>query len=537
VSATESVIDGGLAVVGVPASDAAPATGSRVRLGRLAPVVAVALAVVVAMLTISPWPVGIFEDDAMYTILAKSLAEGHGYRFLNLPGAPNATHYPPGYPALLALLWKVYPRFPDNIVLFKFANAALLGLAAYGTLRFARERLGMGTLGALATTLAATATIPILLVTGVVMSEPLFLAALLPTLLLAERAAERGTVRDAALAGLAAGALAMVRTLGAFVIPALLLVLLLRRRVRAAVALAAAGAVSLVPWQLWTAAHEGEIPHVFLGKYGSYTKWVLEGYAEHGLALLRGVVGTNLSAVVGTITYTLMPTRPPWPRIAALVVVAMLVALAARRLWRKAPVTSLFLGAYLAVVLAWPFEPDRFVIAIAPLIAFVLAEGVAAVREWTPSAAWGAWARRGALLGAAALACGFAVYNWRGASGRWWESIQRGTAEMAKPVVEWVARYTAPTDVLSVDHDLLVYLYTGRLSVPYLPFVPTARVAPLTEAEQDSAFRDVLRAYRVNFLITGSKPGVELGQRLAGGEAPTARLLGSTRTAYIFEIH
>ena len=92
----------------------------------------VVLVLVVAILTVTPWPVGAFQDDAMYTVLAKSLAEGKGYRFLNLPGEPNATHFPPGYPLFLAALWKAWPSFPDNIVLFKFANAVWLSLAALG---------------------------------------------------------------------------------------------------------------------------------------------------------------------------------------------------------------------------------------------------------------------------------------------------------------------------------------------------------------------------------------------------------------------
>ena len=33
---------------------------------------------------------------------------------INMPGAPHATHFPPGYPLLLAALWKLLPSFPDN---------------------------------------------------------------------------------------------------------------------------------------------------------------------------------------------------------------------------------------------------------------------------------------------------------------------------------------------------------------------------------------------------------------------------------------
>jgi len=67
------------------------------------------LVALVAVLSVTPWPVGAFHDDAMYTVLARSLTEGHGYRFLNLLGEPNVTHVPPGYPLVLALLWMVAP--------------------------------------------------------------------------------------------------------------------------------------------------------------------------------------------------------------------------------------------------------------------------------------------------------------------------------------------------------------------------------------------------------------------------------------------
>jgi len=39
--------------------------------------------------------VGVFYDDGFYLSLARSLAEGHGYRLLYLPGAPEAVHHPP----------------------------------------------------------------------------------------------------------------------------------------------------------------------------------------------------------------------------------------------------------------------------------------------------------------------------------------------------------------------------------------------------------------------------------------------------------
>src|SRR5436190_17278816 len=63
--------------------------------------------------------VGAFYDDGIYVVLAKALAEGHGFHYIHLPGAPPAVHYPVLYPFALSLLWRLWPAFPDNVVLFQ----------------------------------------------------------------------------------------------------------------------------------------------------------------------------------------------------------------------------------------------------------------------------------------------------------------------------------------------------------------------------------------------------------------------------------
>ena len=44
-------------------------------------------------------------DNAGYIILGQALLQGEGYTNIHIPGSPPASHFPPGYPALLALLW------------------------------------------------------------------------------------------------------------------------------------------------------------------------------------------------------------------------------------------------------------------------------------------------------------------------------------------------------------------------------------------------------------------------------------------------
>src|SRR5256885_16418220 len=75
--------------------------------------------------------VGGFYDDGIYVSLAKALAEGQGYRNIHLPSAMVSVHYPPLYPVLLAILFRLWPSFPENVVLFQMFDAAMLAGAAW----------------------------------------------------------------------------------------------------------------------------------------------------------------------------------------------------------------------------------------------------------------------------------------------------------------------------------------------------------------------------------------------------------------------
>lgn len=506
-----------------------------VRLERLVPVVLVAVVMLVALLTVTPWPVGAFQDDAIYTVLAKALATGEGYRMINLPGSPHATHYPPGYPFVLSMLWRLSPSFPANIVLFKFANAVWLSLAALGAWAFARRRLGWSTVPSALAGAAGTLAIIVLLVTGVVLSEPMFMALLFPALLLAERAAEGGSVRMAIAAGLACGALALVRTLGAVIVPAAVVVMLYRRNVRSAVALATAAALCLVPWQLWLNAWQHEIPPVLMGKYGAYGPWMAEGYREGGIAFARDVVIANAQSIGRFLGYAFMPMSTVWPRAIAFMTAFALVAVGAGVLVRRALVTTLFLAAYFAAIVAWPFDPDRFVLALWPLLTICGLAGMAAIWRWRPAAPGRGGLRYVAIALSAAVVLGFGVYNARGYRHQWWASVQRDAGRRAQPIIEWVADSTNPSDVLMTDDDLTVYLYTGRRAMPTSAFLPKERLRPLTDEDNIAAVRRMMDAYAPRYYITTSEPGKRAAEALTRGEGPLLRRYQLIPNAFIYE--
>ena len=49
-------------------------------------------------------------DGAGYATLGLALSNGRGYRDISHPDAPPHTHFPPGYPAALGLLWTLQGR-------------------------------------------------------------------------------------------------------------------------------------------------------------------------------------------------------------------------------------------------------------------------------------------------------------------------------------------------------------------------------------------------------------------------------------------
>src|SRR5579864_9770864 len=104
-----------------------PATSaSRVSLRRFAPAIALIALCLPSLLFV--WHnrdiphFGILQDDGLYFIDGKSLAEGSGYRILSLPAQPHETRYPPVYPLYLSLAWRMDPAFPANLPLALLLN-------------------------------------------------------------------------------------------------------------------------------------------------------------------------------------------------------------------------------------------------------------------------------------------------------------------------------------------------------------------------------------------------------------------------------
>jgi hypothetical protein len=431
-------------------------------------------------------------------------------------------------------LWKIGPAFPANIQMFKFANALLLGVATAGAFTFARRALGMTTWTAAFTAAAACISAPLVGISRMVLSEPAFLAALFPVLFLVERSADRGGARTALFAGLAGGALGLLRTLGMFLVPATVLLLLARRRRREAAVVLLCGAVVLLPWQLWTAAHNDLLASPIAGKYGSYSSWLIDGMRDGGLAYVATVLrenaeftGTFLAGTFG------LATAPMAARYALVIAVLALCALGARELWRHVGVTTAFLIMYLFVVLVWPFPPDRFYWGVWPLLVFAFALGVRSVAQSrVMTVRWRRFAFAAAVIPLVALYVGPQIL---GPSRPWVWGIQGIMTDRSRAIVYWVNRYTRPNDVIATEDDTMIYLYTGRLTLPIGAFTPREHVNPQTPEFARASVDTLLQAYPVRWLIPVTWMGIDASAQLSHDAATGVRFRQRLPLGAVFE--
>jgi hypothetical protein len=97
------------------------------------------VALLMYIVTFNNFIVGLWQDDATYIILAKSLISGQGYRMINQVGKPLGKHYPIGYPLLLA---PFVGLFPNSFAPLKILSLVCMLASSILLYTYSRKRLG-----------------------------------------------------------------------------------------------------------------------------------------------------------------------------------------------------------------------------------------------------------------------------------------------------------------------------------------------------------------------------------------------------------
>jgi 4-amino-4-deoxy-L-arabinose transferase-like glycosyltransferase len=201
---------------------------------------------------------GLRHDARDYDVHARSIAQGEGYSKTLAYGRPTAFR-PPGYPYFLAGVYRL--AGVERADTRRRVHAARVAQAVVGTVAvglvglLAAQLWGAGV--ALAATGLAAAYLPLILVGGSVMSEPLFVMLMLAALVAAvqhRRSAHR--LRFAVLAGVLAGLAILTRANAVVLLLPLAAAVwdggprLARRALAAPAALLAAAALTVAPWTI-----------------------------------------------------------------------------------------------------------------------------------------------------------------------------------------------------------------------------------------------------------------------------------------------
>jgi hypothetical protein len=230
------------------------------------------------------------------------------------------------------------------------------------------------------------------------------------------------------------------------------------------------------------------------------------------------------------------PLAFSWARLLTLLVLSALLVAGLRRSWRTAPAATLFLVAYSAIVVVWPFGPTRFVWGIWPLFVLVFVLGAIEIGSWAPRRL-GAEATRAVLLaGCVFVGVGYARYNVRGFSDRWWSTVARSQAKIVRPVVMWSRSRTRPDEVIASTVEPAVYLYTGRLAVPVTAFNVRDYFRPPTVVESEIALRQIIAAYHVGAVAIGvASDSLRVAvQSMASGTSPELVVRDSFAGGFVF---
>ena len=469
---------------------------------------------------------GLFHDDGIYAVVAKSLSDGSGYRIISLPTEPDQTKYPFLYSFVLSWLWSLNAKFPDNIGLLKAANAGFLAAVFVLSYLFYRRHVAEEESESLLFAVLVSINPAVFSFTDFTVSDILLLLLSLSAFVTVDVSVHSKPRLDSV------------------VLLAVIVALACLAR-SAAVPLALAGAVHftwskryrdltlyiclvllfIIPWGLWVITRSSHAVSSLLRYYVSYSSEppaFIIMWADPFGAL--EIVWGNLRYILAALDLIFQSRMIP----GLLLSVCFILALG---LWRSFNDQSAFLRSYillyLALVVAWPFNPQRYLIPLVPAIYFFLFRGVHAA-EAHLNDLMTSETRKKILCHLVRVTFAIVVMLHVGwishylfskdvATTRVWFGAEvpaswRGFSE----TFQWVRSHTDDRSVLATFYDPMYYLYTGRRAIrpgfhkPQTYFYPYGRA--VADIGTVNEIKSELKALGVRLLVIDPLDGFEEGR-------------------------
>jgi hypothetical protein len=432
---------------------------------------------------------GSMVDDAWYIVLAKAMANGDGFRLISSAATIIQPLYPPGFPALLSLVFRIDSEFPHNLWLLKSVSiAAMLGVGFVAFVYFERCRRLSRELAALVAISVTITPAFLFLATSTVMSECVFTLCLLATVLVVHKSVdapdERRSHSLAIVAAILAAGTVMVRTTAIALLLAAIIWFVKERLWRRAAWFVAVAVLCLLPWTVYSRlnaptaaermAHGGAVAYEYTDQlsmrwagaplFGRITAHDLLVRIETNFvdvfargsgkilapALFRGPNESGEEVV--TLSMSVTPEAMAISVLLSLIAFAGYVQVTRERL----TVTEVLMPLALGIIMLWPFWSFRFVIPLTPFLFFYFTRGLQVLSPRAPVIV---------LLCLVGLNLyDHAGYISRAKSGATINWLAQN--EDVEAVLDWINRGGLPNDgVLAATNPGLIYLRTGRKAV------------------------------------------------------------------------
>jgi len=515
--------------------------------------------------------VGMFQDDAWYALLGKALATGQGYTLVNSPTPGILPLYPPAFPFLLSLAFRIAPQFPQNLWLLKSVSIVamlLAGLACYHYFTRYRDLPKYLALG-IAAVVALNPGL-VFLATSSLMSECAFTLAQMAALVAVERCAASRDGRDggrfwlfALLAAAATSWAFLTRSMAAGLILAALVYLLKERLFKSAVVFALGVALLAGSWAVYsrvkapTPEQRAEINSYIVRPYTEQFWDRVAGHESAGKITLDDLPARfweNISSIASSdLGGIVMPSFFPSLNqgmaergdivqlLLSLLVCGLAIAGFVTAVRQRVTYAELALPVSLLIIIMWPFPPYRFLVPSLPLLLYYFLMGCKLVfglhqrliQTKQTGNPWVGVTMLAGLLFALDLYGNFSYLARKNAAvasqrPRWMRIFDDN-----ETILKWTAENVPKTDAIATANPALVHLYTGnktttfdnpagnwerwnRLGVRYLVTISPVRM-PEPDAIE-SKFRVIHRAGgELNLRVTDLGPAAS---RPGWGAAP-----------------
>lgn len=445
---------------------------------------------------------GLFVDDAWYALLAKSLATGQGYQLINSPSPGILPVYPPVYPFLMSLMYRLWPSFPNNIILLKTVSVVAMIVVGWGSYKhFHRDRKWphlLSLLSALTVTLMPGL---VFLATSSTMSECVFTAFQLLAVLVIESTARakdaKTELRSAALAGALAAIAFLTRSIGLAVIGAGAIYLLKERKWRPLAVFILAVAVIAAPWVLYSRTHKptaeqrteqgGMIVQDYSDQFWQARAGDTSSAIIHWDSLPDRVWANAMKIAGNNVAMIFTPTFHRSTKLSgeealesgltahplSYVLSAFLLLGFALTVKRRIGAAELTTALTLLITCLWPWDTFRFLLPLTPFLFAYLLEALRGIREFArtkfeskaPAAPWRAMTVLAGLLLVIFLYDHSAYLAKRSDLSRAeylpWQAIFNENLD----ALNWIKEKTPEDAIVCSMNPALVSLYTGRKSV------------------------------------------------------------------------